>query len=53
MSVFVWTISDMLGLIVFALVAIVLGVMFLLLYIDHLWWRWTGKHLPYNRPKAR
>lgn len=50
---FVWTLGDVVGLVIFGLVALFFAGVFALLWFDKLWWKVTGKHLPYNRLKAK
>ena len=50
--VFVWTISDLVGVALLGLCALFFGGLFLLLGIDVLWFKMTGKHLPYNKPNG-
>ena len=49
--VFVWTVEDIIGLILISGAVIVFGVLFVLIVVDNLWVKMTGKHLPYNRKK--
>ena len=49
--VFVWTLGDVVGVVLLGLIVLFFVCMFILLIIDNLWLKLTGKHLPYNRQK--